>query len=69
MPVAIADAPLPSRSTATSTSVSLVVRLTEPLRMRFSGSSWSFMPRAFYQGLAGFATAAAAAIASSCPNA
>src|SRR6266404_3158965 len=33
MPVEIADAPVPSRSIATSTSVSLVVRLTEPLRM------------------------------------
>src|SRR5262249_20095132 len=33
IPVAIADVPLPSRSIATSTSVSLVVRLTTPLRM------------------------------------
>src|SRR6266851_288970 len=34
MPVEIDDAPVPSRSIATSMSVSLVVRLTEPLRMK-----------------------------------
>src|SRR5262245_60422000 len=33
MPVAIEDAPVPSRSTATSTSVSLVARLIDALRM------------------------------------
>src|SRR5262249_61756995 len=33
MPVAIDEAPVPSRSIVTSTSVSLVVRLTAPLRM------------------------------------
>src|SRR5882757_3998807 len=33
IPVEIDDAPVPSRSIATSMSVSLVVRLTEPLRM------------------------------------
>src|SRR5262249_35301705 len=33
MPVAIEDAPVPSRSTATSTSVSLVSRLIDALRM------------------------------------
>ena len=36
MPVAIDDAPVPSRSTATSTSVSLVVRFTDALRMTVS---------------------------------
>src|SRR5579862_6541885 len=39
MPVAIEDAPVPSRSIATSTSVSLVVRLTEPLRMELPKKS------------------------------
>src|ERR1700691_3322271 len=38
MPVAIEDAPVPSRSTATSTSVSLVVRLTDALRMLCSAA-------------------------------
>src|SRR2546430_16885330 len=33
MPVAIDDAPVPSRFTATSTSVSLVFRVTAPLRI------------------------------------
>src|SRR5580704_10633852 len=46
MPVAIVDAPVPSRSTATSTSVSLVVRFTDALRMTILANS-----RAFYQGL------------------
>src|SRR5690349_9325568 len=44
MPVAICDAPVPSRSTATSTSVSLVVRLTEPFRIGVAciapGNEW-----------------------------
>jgi hypothetical protein len=47
IPVAIDDAPVPSRSTATSTSVSLVARFTDALRMTILENS-----RAFYQGLA-----------------
>src|SRR5262245_43039020 len=51
MPVATADVPAPSRLTSTSTSVSLVVRFTEALRM---------MPfakfGAFYQASRAFAT-------------
>src|SRR5689334_17168987 len=56
MPVATEAAPVPSRSTATSTSVSLVVRLIEPLRMGepvASENAW-----ALYQGFAKYATAA-----------
>ena len=51
MPVEIVDAPLPSRSTATSMSVSLVLRFTVAVRMAVS-----FICAAFYQGSAGFAT-------------
>src|SRR5215475_5052043 len=51
MPVAMDARPAPSRSTATSTSVSLVLRFTAPLRMANILCS-----RAFYQGSAGFAT-------------
>src|SRR5262249_30676750 len=53
MPVAIDDVPLPSRSTATSTSVSLVARLTLALRMPAGPRA-----RALYQGRPDFATAA-----------
>src|SRR5580704_6999398 len=52
MPVATVETPAPSRSIATSTSVSLVARLTAALRMRAPD-----LP-AFYQGLTGFATTA-----------
>ena len=52
MPVAIDARPAPSRSISISTSVSLVLRLTAPLRMANILCS-----RAFYQGFAGFATA------------
>src|SRR5215470_14339985 len=51
MPVATDARPAPSRSTATSTSVSFVLRFTAPLRM-----ANILCPRAFYQGFAGFAT-------------
>src|ERR1043165_6365991 len=51
MPVAISDAPVPSRLTATSTSVSLVFRLTATLRMATLANS-----RRFYQGFSGCAT-------------
>src|SRR5262249_5814406 len=51
MPVVIVDDPDPSRSIATSTSVSLVVRLIEPLRMRSATNS-----AAFYQGAGRSAT-------------
>src|SRR5262249_6424986 len=50
---AIDDVPLPSRSTATSTSVSLVARLTLALRMPAGPRA-----RALYQGRPDFATAA-----------
>ena len=53
MPVATDERPAPSRSTSTSTSVSLVLRFTAALRI-----ASSFKMRAFYQGFAGFATAA-----------
>src|ERR1043165_851524 len=55
MPVAISDAPVPSRFTATSTSVSLVFRFTAALRMGILVNS-----RRFYQGLVRRATAALA---------
>src|SRR4051812_44320571 len=72
MPVATLEAPLPSRSTATSISVSLVVRLTEPvrplpvaragrfaitLRPRAMGIAYSMDCAPLYQGLPAFATA------------
>jgi hypothetical protein len=65
IPVEIDARPAPSRSISTSTSVSLVLRLTEPLRMNVSSAE----PRAFYQGLAVFATPAAGAFAPPCQNA
>ena len=79
MPVEMFETPLPSRSTATSMSVSLVARLTEPcgrpladragarpgaFRDELCGrgpwkSPFEFDRAPFYQGSAGFATAAA----------
>src|SRR5687768_8832159 len=49
MPVAIADLPRPSRSTETSMSVSLVVRLTDPRRRAAARAGFftvSLRPRA-----------------------
>ena len=55
IPVAIDDAPVPSRSTPTSIWVSLVARLTEPLRM----NGVAFLePPAFYQATFRDATSA-----------
>src|SRR5689334_13407263 len=74
MPVAICDAPVPSRFTATSTSVSLVFRCTAPLRIhlpREAHDPEKWIPvfgqdhaqeksRAFYQGFIACATTALA---------
>src|SRR4051794_39685672 len=71
MPVDTDEVPEPSRSTATSIAVSLVVRLIDALRMlQFQSASFQAIfavkrlgletrvPPAFYQGPAAFATAA-----------